>query len=197
MKIENHWLLGGNTLHVPSPNFGDLFSEGLPDTIIFHYTALETAEEAVEHLCNPVNEVSAHVVVARSLEIFQLVPFNTIAWHAGESSWGERFSLNRYSIGVEVDNAGKLDFVNGRYLSWFGKEYPENEVLEVRNDSGELEYWHSFKPEQIQRIESLIEQLLIYYPIDTFLSHSEVAPERKVDPGPAFPLEELRDKFLG
>jgi len=185
MLIDSHRLGGANVVHLESPNIGDLFPDGLPDTIVMHYTACCDAEQAVEILCNLEKEASAHLVVSKTGQIFQLVPFNTVAWHAGKSSWDGRESLNQYSIGIELDNAGKLDTVDGRYFSWSGEEYSSSEVF--ISESGEA--WHVYSEIQLKALDDLVEALVKGYSIRTIVGHSQIAPERKSDPGSAFPMD--------
>ena len=200
MHIEEHRLQRPGTVHLESPNRGEVFGEGLPDTLILHYTACPTAQSAVDILCDGAREgrVSAHLVVGRDLSVAQLLPFNVVGWHAGVSSWDGREGLNRYSIGIEIDNAGQLEEKDGRYLSWFGQEYPAEEVVfgVHRNQSQETP-WHRFPPAQLELVEALAELLVRHYGMRYVLGHEEIAPGRKIDPGPAFPLDALRARLLG
>ena len=72
--------------------------------IVVHYTAGTSARTAAEFLAKEEVKASAHLVIGRQGELFQLVPFDTEAWHAGRSCYGGRANLNRYSIGIELDN---------------------------------------------------------------------------------------------
>ena len=191
MHIEDHWLVGKNVYKYRSPNLNpETFK---PDTIVMHYTAGSTAEGAVCHLCDLEKEVSAHLVVSRDLRIFQLIPFNIPAWHSGVSKWNDRTSLNQYSIGIEIDNAGKLDFIEGKFISWFEKEYPENEVVKLKHVNREQEeYWHKYNQEQIELLQEISKILIKKYEIKELLGHDEIAPDRKIDPGPAFPIKDFK-----
>jgi len=171
-----------------SPNIGGEFLVDRPDTIIMHYTAGGSVESAVSHLIDPENEVSAHLVVGREGEVVQMVPFNRIAWHAGKSQWEERVSLNQYSIGIEVVNAGYLDPVSEGFKSWFGRIYPSSEVLKVEDENG-VTYWHKYTEPQLEKTFELTTALCSTFKIKNILGHSQVSPGRKVDPGPAFPME--------
>lgn len=81
---DNHRLEGDGIPFRESPNHGGLFEPGLPDTIIIHYTAGSSAESSVKVLCDPKRKASAHLVVGRDGSVTQLVPFNTVAWHAAQ-----------------------------------------------------------------------------------------------------------------
>ena len=197
MKIHNHRLVGDRIRHTESPNRGGPFGPGDPDTIVVHYTATASAEAAVQVLSDPEREVSAHVVVGRDGQIVQLVPFNTIAWHAGRSVWAGREGLNRHALGIEVDNAGQLQEQDGRFLSWLGREYPPAEAVRaVHRNQAAASHWHRFTEVQLRVVEELCAGLIDAYGIHQILGHEEIAPDRKVDPGPAFPLDALRARLL-
>ncbi len=194
MEVNNHKLSADNVEWRESPNQGGKLENGLPDSVIIHYTAGSSAESSVRSLSNPKQKVSAHLVVGTKGEIYQLVPFDTVAWHAGRSSWKNRSRYNKYSIGIEIDNAGILTpNGNGRFLSWFNRVYSEDEVVRAthRNEST-AKYWHRYTEEQIEAVFDICETLCDTYPIKEVLGHEEISPSRKTDPGPAFPLDKLR-----
>ena len=196
MKIDNHRLVGEGVRHAESPNQGGPFAPGDPDTMVLHYTAAASVEAAVQILSDPAREVSAHVVVGRDGEIVQLVSFDIIAWHAGRSVWAGREGLNKHSLGIEVDNAGQLQEQEGRYLSWFGQEYPSEEVVRaVHRNQTVASNWHRFTDEQLRAVEELCALLARTYGISHILGHEEISPGRKIDPGPAFPLDALRQRL--
>jgi N-acetylmuramoyl-L-alanine amidase len=152
----------------------------------------------VQTLTNPEVKASAHLVVGRQGEIYQLVPFDTVAWHAGRSSWQGRSGYNKYAIGIEIDNAGRLEpNGNGGFVSWFNKLYQAEEVIEAthRNETRST-FWHRYTEPQIEGVFELCRLLSRTYPIREILGHEEIAPQRKIDPGPAFPLDRLRDTLL-
>jgi N-acetylmuramoyl-L-alanine amidase len=81
-----------------------------PDLLVLHYTAMETAKEALERLCSYDHEVSAHYLISASGEVFQLVSEDRRAWHAGRSYWAGHRDVNSRSIGIEIDNNGSVPF---------------------------------------------------------------------------------------
>ncbi|TKJ40365.1 N-acetylmuramoyl-L-alanine amidase [candidate division LCP-89 bacterium B3_LCP] len=198
MKInEDHLLEGGGTTFKESSNHGGAFSTGLPDTVVFHFTAGRDAKSSVQWLCNPEAKASAHLVIGSDKSVTQLVPFDTIAWHAGPSRHGDREGLNKYSIGIELDNAGKLTKHGNQYRSWFEKVYDEKEVVEaVHRNKTIPEYWHAYSEEQITIAIDICFLLMERYGITTILGHEEISPGRKWDPGPAFPLDKIREIIL-
>ncbi len=143
---------------IPSPNFGKRIGFGAPDMIILHYTAMETAEGAIERLCDPVAEVSAHYVIDETGQITQLVAEENRAWHAGVSAWEGVTDINSCSIGIELANPGPL------------ADLPP------------------FPEPQMAALERLIADISLRWdvPFDRILGHEHVAPGRKFDPGPKF-----------
>ena len=94
----------------PSPNFGPRCGVMEPSLIVLHYTSMPTVNAALERLCDPLHEVSAHYLINQQGDIIQLVAEAQRAWHAGAGSWGECDDVNSASIGVELCNAGNHEF---------------------------------------------------------------------------------------
>ena len=175
-------------------------ASGMPDTIIIHYTAGPSAKSAIRTFKDDDANVSAHIVMDFDGSITQMVDFNVVAWHAGKSKLGSRSGFNKYSIGIEIVNAGLLekDDEEGGYEAWWGKNYKESEVVKaIHRNGGGARYWHKFTDEQIAATKELCRVLKDTYNITAIHGHEEVSPGRKVDPGPAFPLDELRQEVFG
>jgi len=173
------------------------FASGLPDTIVIHYTAGSTAASAITTLKEDGVPASAHIVVDTDGSLTQLVPFNKIAWHAGKSAWLERNGLNKYSIGIEIVNAGRLEKNGNVWRSWFGKTYSEDEVVRaVHRNESDPTWWHCFTEKQVEVVYELCKTIMERYDIRFILGHEEISPGRKIDPGPAFPLDKIRDRLL-
>lgn len=83
-----------------SPNRGQ---EMRPRLIVIHYTGDNSLEGALSWLVNSRGKeaVSAHLVIAKDGTIYQLVPFNVVAWHAGRSSYDGQDGVNAFSVGIE------------------------------------------------------------------------------------------------
>lgn len=94
----------------PSPNFGPRRDGLQPELIVLHYTAMTSAAAAVQRLCDPACEVSAHYVIGASGQLWQLVAEADRAWHAGAGEWAGRGDVNSRSIGIELDNRGTHPF---------------------------------------------------------------------------------------
>ena len=136
--------------------------------IIVHYTGMKNESKAIERLCSSKSKVSAHYFIKYSGEILNLVPDLYTAWHAGESFWKKFKSLNKYSIGIEINNPG--------------------------HDHG----YKRFSSKQINSIIKLLKYLIKQYNIkeNNVLGHSDVAPNRKKDPGEKFPWKILAEQKL-
>lgn len=195
MNIKNHLLNGTFSGRSVKQIHCDKSSGKLqyPDMIILHYTAGGNAMSSAHYLARKDTDASAHLVVARDGGIIQLLPFNAIAWHAGQSEYKDRTNLNRYSIGIEMDNAGELHRRQGKFYSWFNQEYMPDEVY-TDCICGRARYWHRYTAEQIQVVFNLCVLLVNIYPIRYLLGHSEVT-SRKLDPGAAFPLDHFRSQL--
>ncbi len=198
MEIKGDMLKGPEVEFVKSPTHGGKFKPGLPDTVILHYTAAPSAKSALRTLTNPRVKASAHLLVQRDGNVKQLVPFNIIAWHAGKSSYKGRSGFNQYSIGIEIDNAGPLKKSGGSFRDVYGVEYAANQAIEAthRNQT-QSKFWHAYTDVQIEKVIEILELLEETYNIKSILGHEEIAPRRKTDPGPAFPLDKIRNQILG
>lgn len=94
----------------PSGNFGERRDGLTPSLIVIHYTAMANADVALERLCSPDHEVSAHYLISRTGEVVQLVAEEARAWHAGAGMWRGLEDINSRSIGIELDNDGFSPF---------------------------------------------------------------------------------------
>lgn len=94
----------------PSPNHGERRGGLRPELVVIHYTAMATCAEALERLCDPVAEVSAHWLISEDGETIALVPEERRAWHAGAGEWAGAGDVNSRSIGVELANPGDRPF---------------------------------------------------------------------------------------
>ena len=198
MEISEHKLKGENVRKaVWSKNHSGKYGANLPDTVIVHYTA-GPYRASLNTLTNPRVRASAHVIIDRDGSITQLIPFDTIAWHAGKSSYKGRVGFNKYSLGIEIVNSGHLTKSGNVYRSWFGSAYNPSDVIEAthRNQT-RPKFWHIYTEEQIQAVTELCRLFIDKYKIKHILGHEEIAPKRKSDPGPAFPLDRLRTQLLG
>jgi len=137
--------------------------------IIFHYTGMKSESDALKRLTDIQSEVSCHYFIKNNGEIINMVPDLYVAWHAGKSSWKNYKSLNQNSIGIEITNPG--------------------------HEHG----YKKFKQKQISSLLKLTKSLIKKYNIlsENILGHSDIAPQRKKDPGEKFPWEYLSKKNIG
>ncbi len=196
MEIVDHMLKGPNVKFKKTPNVSGTFAAGLPDTVVVHYTA-GPYDPSLNTLINPKVKASAHLLVDRDGSVTQLAPFNMITWHAGASEWKGRTGLNSYSIGIEIVNAGPLTKSGDVFRAWYGAAFNPSEVIEAthRNESSPR-YWHVYTEEQIRVVSDICQELIDTYGVKEIVGHEEIAPKRKADPGPAFPLDRMRNKLL-
>jgi N-acetylmuramoyl-L-alanine amidase len=97
-------------IDAPSPNHGERRGGARPDMIVLHYTAMATAEAALDRLRDPAAEVSAHYLIAEDGTLWRLVAEERRAWHAGRAAWGDVTDVNSRSVGIELANAGAHPF---------------------------------------------------------------------------------------
>lgn len=196
---KDHLLQGENVEHLIATKNTMDFKEGNLDALIIHYTAGRDAESSAKYLQKQEVKASAHLVIGRNGELFQLVPFNKIAWHAGRSSYGGKSGYNNYSIGIELDNAGVVTKTGNDFQSWFGKKYMQSDVMEgIHRNESQPRYWHIYTEKQLEVNEEVTKLILNQYKsIVNILGHEEISPGRKQDPGPAFPLDKFRRQIIG
>ncbi|RMH34838.1 MAG: N-acetylmuramoyl-L-alanine amidase [Nitrospirae bacterium] len=195
LAIDEHRLTGPQVAYRDTPNRGGVIT---PRYLVFHYTAGKSAESSVAWLTNPDAKASAHLVLGRDGRITQLAPFNIKTWHAGRSAWDGLKGLNAHSIGIEMDNAGPLRQVGDTLQAWFGKTYPKNQAVYARHKwEAESRWWHAYTEQQIERAIELATLLVRTYHLIDIVGHEDIAPERKRDPGPAFPLDHIQSLVMG
>ena len=106
--------------------------------------------------------------------------------------------MSRYSVGIELDNAGRLTKRSGKWYSWFDEVYPDEEVVEATHKHQTKLYgWHAFPKIQLQVAAEVAIAIVRKYELLDVIGHDDVAPNRKMDPGPAFPMESFRSLVMG
>ena len=195
MQIVNDRLVLDNNIpvrFVPSPNHGSLLLEKA--FVVIHFTEGSSFEAAITWLTNPASQVSSHLVIGRNGEVAQLLPFTTVGWHAGVSTWKQYTQLNYYSVGIELDNAGMMKRSGNQWVSAFRRVYPDSEVMIAAHKAnpGVICGWHKFTDIQLQTTAEIVAALIRAYGFREIVGHDDIAPKRKWDPGPAFPMEQFR-----
>jgi N-acetylmuramoyl-L-alanine amidase len=153
-----------------SPNFDSIKRKTSQiKFLIFHYTGMKRESDAIKKLTNFKSKVSCHYFIKNNGETLFMVPDLYVAWHAGKSQWKNYRLLNENSIGVEINNPGH-----------------------------EFNY-KKFSKKQVQSIIKLSQILIKKYKIKSknILGHSDIAPERKNDPGEKFPWKQLAKRGIG
>lgn len=154
--------------NLPSPNFNS--RNGAPvSLLVLHYTDTQSAQDALDILCNKEAQVSSHYVVDFDGTVFKLVDEDDCAWHAGVSYWQGNRNVNNISVGIEIVNPG----------SRFGyKPFPKAQMDAVVELCSGIIARHKIKPVNV-------------------IGHSDVAPLRKIDPGELFDWKWLAGKGIG
>jgi N-acetylmuramoyl-L-alanine amidase len=181
-----------------TPNLGGAIR---PEINVLHETASRLdAAGSISWLCNPAAKASAHLVIARDGLITQLAPFNRATWHAGQSSYKGRKSVNGFSIGIELVGPGQM--TPGKYghaRAWFGVEYAiaEHGIERIRTPEHGDGLWMPFTERQVAATIAVCQMLVSAYGLQDVTTHWAVSPRRKVDPNPFFPLARCREAALG
>ena len=134
--------------------------------IIIHYTGIDTLERVFKILLNKKSKLSCHWLITKKGTIYKIVDEKNIAWHAGKSFWKGEFNINNTSIGIELENPGH------------GKNYI------------------NYSKKQMDALEEVIINIKLKYKIkiENILGHSDIAPDRKADPGEYFDWQRLAKK---
>lgn len=164
--------------------------------IVAHHTA--SAARAVEsYFEGDTVRASAHLLIRRDGSVTQLVPFDIVALHAGRSQWKELTSLNGYSIGIEMENLGLLTQRDG---AWYFREttrVPADSVERYAHSSRGVQGWHAYTDAQIQAFFQVSCALRRAYPtIEDVVGHEDISLGRRLDPGPAFPIDAIRARLF-
>lgn len=139
----------------PSPNWDERPTGATIDMLVLHYTGMLTAAAALDCLCDPVAKVSAHYLIDEDGTVVVLVPDAARAWHAGVSWWQGRGGLNDVSLGIELVNPGH---------EWGYRPFPERQMAAL-----------------VELGRTLVDRWRI--PAGRVVAHSDIAPDRKEDPG--------------
>lgn len=170
MHIDQHWLNNATRIH--SPNFDERLNPVDISLLVIHCISLPPGEFGNscidEFFCNRLNpdghpyfkdifqlKVSSHLVIKRTGDIVQYVPFDKRAWHAGQSSYEGRERCNDFSIGIELEGTETIPYSETQY----------------------------------RQLAAVVKTLLKTYPglsANRITGHSNIAPERKTDPGESF-----------
>ena len=196
--------------HGLSPNHGGPLT---PRLIVLHYDAAWSAEGARDYLMNPAapSTPSAHVVVGRDGNAWQIVPCSRKAWHAGPSFYKGVSGLNHHALGIEINNIGWLrPDGQGGYRDPYGGRVQVNDgvvlhpdgsvyclveelILEAHPHAGHTVYaWPPYTHRQLHAVEAIVRAMIARYPtITEVIRHEDCRPD-KTDTGPAFPIKRFQ-----
>ncbi len=153
---------------IAQPQFRER-APGAIDILLMHYTGMPTAADALSRLVDAAAKVSCHYVVDETGEVYRLVPEEARAWHAGVAYWAGDIDINSRSIGIEIVNPGHE----------FGyRDFPEAQIAAVEELSLGILKRHPIPPSRV-------------------IGHSDIAPDRKEDPGERFPWARLAARGIG
>lgn len=161
--------------------------------LVIHFTSGATALSSIEYWRSLGGGIGAHLVIDRDGVIYQCRAFSRTCGHAGVSRWkdptdGKRYTnLNSCTIGIELANAGDSAILT--------KRWSKLEPLKARHrNGGALCTWEKYPSAQLTACFDAAKVLVERYNLDDITGHDCIAPERKNDPGPAFPMEQLREE---
>lgn len=197
MNIDaEHWLVG---VHRQPLSGGSEMN--VRRFLVIHNTSGWSAQSSIDFWNTPdANGASAHIIIDRDGTVFQVRPFNRTCGHAGVSKWkdpntGVLFSgLNSCSIGIEMANAADMSRTPDVYPSTMGElaGKPVPRIVARHKNGGPLVGWETYTPEQVKACEIVAKALVARYNLDDIIGHDDCAKSRKVDPGPAFPMDDFR-----
>lgn len=153
----------------PSPNFNQRPAGDSAQILVLHYTGMLSMQAALDRMCDPKVEVSAHYMVDEDGSVYRLVNEKERAWHAGLSFWRGRERINDISIGIEIVNPGHEHGY---------RPFPSVQMDSVIKLSKEIIRRHNIKPYNV-------------------VGHSDIAPDRKEDPGELFDWKGLAAYNIG
>ena len=173
-----------------------------PRILVMHFTYGASARSSAEWFRNPDNKgSSAHVVIERDGSIIQCVPFDTRAWHAGQSVWKGNTAMNSSSIGIEMANWGYLERHGEGWVSYTGVTVADPVIATHKhgnpNGSRRPIGWERYPEAQFAAAVEIARALVAAYGITEIVGHDDIAPARKWDPGPAFDMDRFRGEVFG
>lgn len=169
MRVHEKLSTGLPVVERPSPNHGPRLGGDGVGMVILHYTDMDSTQAALHRLCDPASQVSAHYLVDEDGRIYRLVAEQQRAWHAGLSFWAGERDINSRSIGIEIANPGH---------SHGYRAFPPAQMASVAELTADIVRRHRLDPRAV-------------------LGHSDVAPQRKRDPGELFDWARLAAAGLG
>lgn len=182
-KIVDGWYLPATREHMPGGK------PMKPKLLVIHFTAGATGISSINYWRKKNNGICAHFVIERDGSVIQVRELDKTCAHCGKSAWkspisGQRHTnLNSQSIGIEMANGGYS----------FPSEFSKLKPLEaIHRNGGPKRKWETYTKAQLESCETLSKLLVQQFELEDVRGHEDIAPMRKADPGPAFPLDKLR-----
>lgn len=179
---SDHWLEGATRQLLPGGS-----AMNVRRFLVIHFTSGASAQSSVNFWKTPdAKGACAHIVIDRDGSVIQCRPFNVTCGHAGKSKWKGFENLNSCSIGIELANAG--DDVA------LAKRWTKLPLVKAKHkNGGPVQEWEAYPAAQLAACEEVSKALCARYNLDDVVGHDDIAPSRKNDPGPAFPMGKLRE----
>lgn len=201
IRNDRLWRDGRGVETMLSPHTGGKFAQP-PRILVVHFTSGGSARSSAEWFRSKENPgSSAHLVVEREGSVIQCVPFDTVAWHAGKSTWKGLNGLNQYALGIELANWGDLKQRASGWASYAGVIIPDPVLAVHKNGNPDGSRtpigWEPYPDAQFQALVDITRVLVATYAIDEIVGHDDIAPTRKCDPGPAFEMQRFRSRVFG
>jgi N-acetylmuramoyl-L-alanine amidase len=189
----DHWLDPVNRQLIPGGGIMEIRR-----FLVIHFTDGATALSSVSWWRNPkAKGANAHVVIDRDGTIYQCRPFNRTCGHAGPSKWKDPntgityLGLNTCSIGIELANGG-CDEPGPDGYDWAKKQPWFKGIKAAHKNGGPVVEWEAYPQAQLDACFEVSKLIVARYKLDDVVGHDDISPGRKIDPGPAFPMAELR-----
>jgi N-acetylmuramoyl-L-alanine amidase len=198
MTIQDHLLVGARLEPVGNLNGGRPMP--IRRCLVIHFTAGSSVQGTFSHWRSPDSrkiDLGAHITIDRDGTIYQSRRFDRTISHAGTSRWvdpktGKRYtSCNGFAIGIELVNAGSSAAIR-RWAEQHDPAYAGTVKARHRN-GGPEQIWEAYSKQQITAVTEVSRLLVQSYNLDDVTGHDCISPERKDDPGPAFPMLTFRE----
>lgn len=200
VEVRNHFVYvdGKPAPYRSTPNRGGAIR---PEILILHDTAGRLdGKSSIEWMTNPKARASAHLFVDRDSAITQLAPLNIACWHAGKSAYKGRSGVNGFSLGIEIENPGIMTAgPDGFARAWWKQDFSiaTYGIKRVKDSDHPDGWWMPYTDAQVAAVQVLSQALVTAYALKDVSTHYAIAPKRKVDVNPLFPLEQVRFAALG
>jgi N-acetylmuramoyl-L-alanine amidase len=162
------------------------------ELVVFHYTASPGPDSDPERMFRWLEDdrpSSTHYIVLRDGRVIQAADHSVRTWHAGGSKWRKRGSVNKRSIGIDLENVGRLYPCTEGFKNSYGGIYAGPRPVKKGKT-----YWEPYTQEQDAALALLVRDLAVEFPVlcelARWVGHEEIK-KTKTDPGPAFHWERL------